>query len=240
MPAAPASGGSPAISTRRRVGGPLPEDHVLGVGGASLTLASLQLPTPAARGLDIGTGCGIQALRARRGVGARRRDRHLGAGARLHADERAAERCRRNRDAARQPVRPGRGRGVRPDRVEPAVRHHPARRGRPGVRVSRRRAGRRRPRRGVRPRRRRAPRPRRRRAAARQLGDPRRRRRPRPRARVGRGLAGAAGRMGRRAREPRSARRTRNSGCATAARCRARRRSRGSSTRGSTTSARGM
>ncbi len=51
------------------LGGPLPEDHVLGVGGASLTLASLQLPTPARRGLDIGTGCGIQALRARRGVG---------------------------------------------------------------------------------------------------------------------------------------------------------------------------
>lgn len=50
------------------LGGPLPEDHVLGVGGASLTLASLQLPTPAARGLDIGAGCGIQALRARRSV----------------------------------------------------------------------------------------------------------------------------------------------------------------------------
>ncbi|MFC8680779.1 methyltransferase [Microbacterium ureisolvens] len=45
--------------------GPLPEDHVLGVGGASLTLAGLQLTTPAARGLDIGAGCGIQALRAR-------------------------------------------------------------------------------------------------------------------------------------------------------------------------------
>lgn len=50
------------------LGGPLPEDHVLGVGGASLTLAALQLPTPAARGLDIGAGCGIQALRARRSV----------------------------------------------------------------------------------------------------------------------------------------------------------------------------
>ncbi|MET0736117.1 MAG: methyltransferase [Microbacterium sp.] len=48
--------------------GPLPENHVLGVGGASLTLASLQLPTPAQRGLDIGAGCGIQALRARRNV----------------------------------------------------------------------------------------------------------------------------------------------------------------------------
>ncbi len=47
------------------LGGPLPEDHVLGVGGASLTLAGLQLSTPAARGLDIGAGCGIQALRAR-------------------------------------------------------------------------------------------------------------------------------------------------------------------------------
>ena len=47
------------------LGGPLPEDHVLGVGGASLTLAGLQLPTPAGRALDIGAGCGIQALRAR-------------------------------------------------------------------------------------------------------------------------------------------------------------------------------
>lgn len=48
------------------VAGPLPEDHVLGVGGASLTLAGLQLPGSAARVLDLGTGCGIQALRARR------------------------------------------------------------------------------------------------------------------------------------------------------------------------------
>lgn len=48
------------------LGGPLPDDHVLGVGGASLTLAGIQLPTPARRVLDLGTGCGIQALRARR------------------------------------------------------------------------------------------------------------------------------------------------------------------------------
>jgi methylase of polypeptide subunit release factors len=46
--------------------GPLPEDHVLGVGGASLTLAALQLPTRAVRVLDLGAGCGIQSLRARR------------------------------------------------------------------------------------------------------------------------------------------------------------------------------
>ena len=48
------------------LGGPLPEDHVLGVGGASLTLAAIQMPTPARRVFDLGTGCGIQALRARR------------------------------------------------------------------------------------------------------------------------------------------------------------------------------
>ena len=48
--------------------GALPEDHVLGVGGASLTLASLQVATPAHRALDLGAGCGIQALRARRDV----------------------------------------------------------------------------------------------------------------------------------------------------------------------------
>ena len=213
-----ASGGSRAISTRRRSADRSPRTTCSGVGGASLTLASLQLPTPARRGLDVGTGCGIQALRARRGVGARGRDRHLPEGARLHAAERPAQRRRRDRDAARQPVRPGRGRGVRPDRVEPAVRDHAAGRGRSGLRVPRRRTGRRRPRRGVRPRGRRAPRSRRRRTAARQLGDPRRRRRTRPRARVGRGVAGAARRLGGRARDPRSARRTPSSGCATAAR----------------------
>ncbi|WP_036284918.1 DUF7059 domain-containing protein [Microbacterium luticocti] len=48
------------------LGGPLPADHVLGVGRASLTLAGLALPDPVDRVLDLGCGCGIQALWARR------------------------------------------------------------------------------------------------------------------------------------------------------------------------------
>ncbi|MFC0678466.1 methyltransferase [Lysobacter korlensis] len=47
-------------------GGPLREDHVLGVGGASLTLSGLILPIPVGTALDLGTGCGIQALHAAR------------------------------------------------------------------------------------------------------------------------------------------------------------------------------
>lgn len=47
-------------------GVPLREDHVLGVGGASTTLAALQLPDPSEQTLDLGTGCGIQALHASR------------------------------------------------------------------------------------------------------------------------------------------------------------------------------
>ena len=45
-------------------GAGLPDDHVLGVGGASLTLASITMRTPVARTLDLGTGSGIQALHA--------------------------------------------------------------------------------------------------------------------------------------------------------------------------------
>jgi hypothetical protein len=43
-------------------GRPLRRDHVLGVGGASLTLAQLTVRRPVARALDVGTGCGVQAL----------------------------------------------------------------------------------------------------------------------------------------------------------------------------------
>lgn len=46
--------------------GALGEQHVLGVGGASMTLSGLMLPTPAATVLDLGTGCGIQAMHASR------------------------------------------------------------------------------------------------------------------------------------------------------------------------------
>ncbi|WP_223357569.1 DUF7059 domain-containing protein [Leifsonia sp. ZF2019] len=48
------------------LGHALPEDHVLGVGGASMTLSGLMLQRPARTALDLGTGCGIQALHARR------------------------------------------------------------------------------------------------------------------------------------------------------------------------------
>lgn len=42
------------------------EDHVLGVGGASTTLSSLMISTPVELALDLGTGCGIQALHVAR------------------------------------------------------------------------------------------------------------------------------------------------------------------------------
>ncbi len=42
--------------------GPLRTDHVLGVGNAATTLAGATMRTPVAAALDIGTGCGVQAL----------------------------------------------------------------------------------------------------------------------------------------------------------------------------------
>ncbi|MEZ0053057.1 hypothetical protein ABIA30_004084 [Mycobacterium sp. MAA66] len=42
--------------------GPVLRDHVLGIGGASMSLARAVIRTPVRRALDLGTGCGIQAL----------------------------------------------------------------------------------------------------------------------------------------------------------------------------------
>ncbi|HEY4225075.1 MAG TPA: methyltransferase [Pseudolysinimonas sp.] len=50
-------------------GAALRTDHVLGVGGASLTLSGLLIPDPVGTVLDLGTGCGIQALHASRWAG---------------------------------------------------------------------------------------------------------------------------------------------------------------------------
>ncbi|MGN6610427.1 MAG: DUF7059 domain-containing protein [Angustibacter sp.] len=47
-------------------GGPLRPDHVLGVGGASATLAQWTPRRPVERALDVGTGCGVQAFHAAR------------------------------------------------------------------------------------------------------------------------------------------------------------------------------
>jgi methylase of polypeptide subunit release factors len=42
--------------------GPLRTDHVLGIGNAATTLAAATVPTLVEAALDIGTGCGVQAL----------------------------------------------------------------------------------------------------------------------------------------------------------------------------------
>ena len=85
--------------------------------------------------------------------------------------ERRAERHRRRRVPARQPLRAGRGGAVRPDRVEPAVRDHPAsRRACPSTSTATAAWSATRIVEAVMRGRRRAPRARRHRAAARQLG----------------------------------------------------------------------
>jgi len=48
------------------LGHAIPEHHVLGVGGASTTLSGLMISRPVDLALDLGTGCGIQALHAAR------------------------------------------------------------------------------------------------------------------------------------------------------------------------------
>jgi hypothetical protein len=44
--------------------GPVRRDHVLGIGQASITLANAVIREPAGAVMDLGTGCGIQALHA--------------------------------------------------------------------------------------------------------------------------------------------------------------------------------
>ena len=127
-------------------GRPVREDHVLGIGGASATLAAWTPRPHVSRALDLGTGCGVQAL-------------HLGA----HADEvvvtdlseRALAFARFNAaldEAAlgrprRVDARPRLRRAVRARRQQPAVRHHAPVGRRAAVRVPRwrRRRGCRRP-----------------------------------------------------------------------------------------------
>lgn len=48
--------------TELATGAALPTDYVLGVGGASATLARWTPRRPVARALDVGTGCGVQAF----------------------------------------------------------------------------------------------------------------------------------------------------------------------------------
>jgi methylase of polypeptide subunit release factors len=50
------------LDAAMRPGRPLPADHVLGVGGASTTLAQSTIRRPVGTALDLGTGCGVQAL----------------------------------------------------------------------------------------------------------------------------------------------------------------------------------
>ena len=50
------------LSSDLRPEQPLPPDHVLGVGAASTTLAQATIRRPVGRALDLGTGCGVQAL----------------------------------------------------------------------------------------------------------------------------------------------------------------------------------
>jgi Methyltransferase small domain len=50
------------LPSAARPGRPLPADHVLGVGMASMTLADATIRRPVETALDLGTGCGVQAL----------------------------------------------------------------------------------------------------------------------------------------------------------------------------------
>ena len=106
---------------------PLPQDHVLGIGGASTTLASWT-PRPTGRHRA------RPRHRLRRAVAAPGLPRPLGdrhgpvlAGAGLRPVQRRAQRLDVGA-AAGEPARARRRAALRPRRQQPAVRHHPARR----------------------------------------------------------------------------------------------------------------
>jgi hypothetical protein len=50
------------VPAAARPAGPLPADHVLGIGAASTTLSGATIRRPVETALDLGTGCGVQAL----------------------------------------------------------------------------------------------------------------------------------------------------------------------------------
>lgn len=50
------------VPASARPGQPLPSDHVLGIGGSSTTLVGATIRKPVDTALDLGTGCGVQAL----------------------------------------------------------------------------------------------------------------------------------------------------------------------------------
>ena len=118
-------------------------DHVLGISSASTSLAQLTVREPVARALDLGTGCGVQALHLARHVGRDRRHRRQRARAGDDPAERRPQRGRRRRPGG-QPVRAGRRGAVRPGRHQPAVRGLPGHRraaGLPRLGPARRRDG---------------------------------------------------------------------------------------------------
>ena len=172
----------PTVTTRRRLwvvsdltpgldGGPqrVGTDHVLGISPASTSLAQLTIRDRSARALDLGTGCGVQALHLAR---------HSGRVVATDVNPRALRITRFN--AALNEVEvdvrdgsffePGARREVRPDRDQPAVRHLARHRRAP--RLPRLRAARRPRRRGHRAHRPAPPQPRRLVPGAGQLGDP--------------------------------------------------------------------
>ena len=106
-------------------GAPLGAEHVLGVGGASLTLARITPRERTGKVLDLGCGGGIQALHASRHaehvVGTDLSERAL-----AFAAFNAALNEHRSRTAAGLAAGTGRRGDLRPDRLQPAVRDHPA------------------------------------------------------------------------------------------------------------------